>query len=124
MDANDIREALRQKMESCWLAYKAEVLRLPSEEIFDHAEEINAARFCYEQLTEYLSNYPEEYLEYLLRFEDPLMVIRDQWISEQSIDLSEEFDHALWYLKDSGAAEQDYPLDPDWPAEQCGPTMC
>lgn len=59
-----------------------------------------------------------------LRFEDPLMVIRDQWILEQSIDLSEEFDHVLWYLKDSGVAEQGYPLVPDDSLKCFGPTMC
>lgn len=124
MTADDIREALRQKIEQCWSEYTANILRGSSSDVFDRADEIAAARFCYEQLTENPSSYPAEYLEYLLRFEDPLMVIRDQWILEQSIDLSEEFDHVLWYLKDSGVAEQGYPLVPDDSLKCFGPTMC
>lgn len=124
MTADDIREALRQKIEQCWSEYTANILRGSSSDVFDRADEIAAARFCYEQLTENPSSYPAEYLEYLLRFEDPLMVIRDQWILEQSIDLSEEFDHVPWYLKDSGVAEQGYPLVPDDSLKCSGPTMC
>lgn len=124
MTADQIREALRQKIKQCWSDYKINILRCSSSDVFDRADEIAAARFCYEQLTENLNSYPEEYLEYLLRFEDPLSVIQDQWASEQDVDHSDEFKHALWTLWNTHDAEQSYPLDPDWPAKQCGPTMC
>ena len=91
---------------------------------FERADEIAAARFCYDQLTENLTSYPVEYLEYLLRFEDPLSVVRDQWVSEQNVDYSDEFEHALWTIQNERAAEQDYPLDPEWKPEQTGPSMC
>ncbi|MCI9609507.1 MAG: DUF3848 domain-containing protein [Oscillibacter sp.] len=124
MTADEIREALRRKIEQNWSDYKATVLRGSSSEVFDHAEEIAAARFCCDQLTEHAASYPEECLEYLLRFEDPLTVVRDQWLLEQGVDLSEEFGHALWYLAASGSAEQDYPLDSANSPKQSGPAMC
>lgn len=124
MTADDIREALRQKIAQGWSDYKTNILWRPSSEVFDCAGEIAAARFCYEQLTENLNGYPAEYLEYLLRFEDPLPVVQEQWASEQDVDHGEEFEHALWTLLSTRDAEYNYPLDPDWPAEQHGPTMC
>ena len=124
MAANHIRDTLRKKVELRWQKYRAEMLQCPAQEIFDQAEEIAIAQFCYDQLTGFLDIYPEDYLEYLLRFDDPFAVVRDQCLLEQSIDLSEEFDHVLWYLKDSGVAEQGYPLVPDDSLKCFGPTMC
>lgn len=81
------------------------------------ADEIAAARFCYDQLTESSISYP---VEYLLRFEGPLSVVQDQWISAQNVDYSDEFEHMLWTIKNDSTAEQDYPLDPEWnPAPPC-----
>ena len=124
MTADKVREALRQKLRDRWSQYSAEMLQRPSSEIFERADEIAAARFCYDQLTENLTSYPVEYLEYLLRFEDPLSVVRDQWVSEQNVDYSDEFEHALWTIQNERAAEQDYPLDLEWKPEQAGPSMC
>lgn len=124
MTTDDIRQALRQKLKDRWSEYSARMLLRPPSEIFERADEIAAARFCYDQLTENLTSYPVEYLEYLLRFEDPLSVVRDQWVSEQNVDYSDEFEHALWTIQNERAAEQDYPLDPEWKPEQTGPSMC
>ena len=124
MTADEVREALRQKLRERWSEYSAEMLQRPSTEIFERADEIAAARFCCDQLTESSISYSVEYLEYLLRFEDPLSVVRDQWVSEQNVDYSDEFEHALWTIQNSQDAEQDYPLDPEWKPEQTGPSMC
>lgn len=124
MTEDKVREALRQKIELRWNQYQAEMLRSPAAEIFSRAEEIAIAQFCHEQLTEYLDCYAVEDLEYLLRFDDPLTVVRDQWSSEQSVDYSDEFGHALWTLRDRQDAEQDYSPDPGWNTGQVGPSMC
>ena len=124
MTADEVREALRQKLRDRWNEYSAEMLECPSEVIFERADEIAAAKLCYDQLTENMASYPAEYLEYLLRFQDPLSVVQDQWASEQNVDYSEEFQHALWTIQNTQDAEQDYPLDPDWKPEQTGPSMC
>ena len=124
MTVGEVREALRRKIELRWSEHQAEMLRSPAAELFSRAGEIAAAQLCYEQLTEYLDCYAIEDLEYLLRFEDPLSVVRDQWVSEQNVDYSDEFEHALWTIQNSQDAEQDYPLDPEWKLEQPGPSMC
>lgn len=120
MTTDEVRTALLQKLKERWSQYSVEMLQRPSTEIFERADEIAVARFCYEQLTESSISYPVEYLEYLLRFKDPLSVVRDQWVSEQNVDYSDEFEHALWTIQNSQDAEQDYPLDP----ERAGPSMC
>ncbi len=56
MTTDEIREALRQKLIQRWSEYSAEVLERPPEEIFERADEIAAARFCYDQLTEHLTS--------------------------------------------------------------------
>ena len=124
MAANHIRDTLRKKVELRWQKYRAEMLQCPAQEIFDQAEEIAIAQFCYDQLTGFLDIYPEDYLEYLLRFDDPFAVVRDQCLLEQSIDLSEEFEHTHRYLKNSEAAEQDYPLALGVSPKESGPSMC
>ena len=123
MTEDEVREALRQKLRDRWSEYSAEMLLRPPSEIFERADEIAAARFCYEQLTESSISYPVEYLEYLLRFEDPLSVVQAQWISAQNVDYSDEFENALWMIQNDSTAEQDYPLDPEWQPEP-GPSLC
>lgn len=124
LTADEVREALGQKLRERWSEYSAKMLRRSPAEIFDRADKIAAARFCFDQLAEGLTYYPVEYLEYLLRFEDPLSVIQDQWASAQNVDYSDEFEHALWTIQNERAAEQDYPLDPNWKPEQAGPSLC
>ena len=123
MTEDEVRTALRQKLKDRWSQYSAEMLLRPLSEIFERADEIAAARFCYQQLTESSISYPVEYLEYLLRFEDPLSVVQAQWISAQNVDYSDEFEHALWMIPNDSTAEQHYPLDPEWKPEP-GPSLC
>ena len=117
MTAEEVREALRQKIDLRWNEYQAEVLQSSHADIFSRAGEITAAQFCHEQLTESLDSHAIEDLEYLLRFDDPLTVVRDQWMAEQNVDLSDEFSHALWILRDQQSAEQDCP-------KPVGPSLC
>ncbi len=124
MTADDVRDALRQKIQLRWSEYKAEMLRSPAAELFSRAGEIAAAQFCHEQLTEYLDCYAIEDLEYLLRFEDPLAVVCDQWASRQEFDPSHEFKEMLAELQDEQTLERDYLLDADWTPEQSGPFLC
>lgn len=117
MTVGEVREALRQKIDLRWNEYQAEVLQSSHADIFSRAGEITAAQFCHEQLTESLDSHAIEDLEYLLRFDDPLTVVRDQWMAEQNVDLSDEFSHALWILRDQQSAEQDCP-------KPVGPSLC
>lgn len=124
MTVGEVREALRRKIELRWSEHQAEMLRSPAAELFSRAGEIAAAQLCHEQLTEYTEIYMAEDLEYLLRFEDPLAVVRDQWASRQECDPSHEFKEMLAELQDDQTLERDYPLDADWTPERSGPFLC
>jgi len=112
MQREQIIDALREKLDRNWNDYVGELDGLLKGVLIGKSDEITVARFVYNEL--YGGGYPEDYMEYLLRFENPLEVARDQWISEQSVDFSEELNHALWSLMDKGDAEQDYALDPEY----------
>ena len=112
MQREQIVEALREKLDRNWNAYLNELDGHSKGVLIGKSDEITAARFVYNEL--YGGGCPENYMEYLLRFENPLEVVRDQWISEQSVDFSEELNHALWSLMDKGNAERDYALDPEY----------
>ncbi len=112
MEREQIIEAFQKKLDECWNNYMYTLGRYSKESLIKMSEEITATRFLYNEL--HGGGYPEDYMEYLLRFENPLEVARDQWISEQSVDFSDELNHALGTLMDRGDAEQDYVLDPDY----------
>lgn len=124
MTVGEVREALRRKIELRWSEHQAEMLRSSAAELFSRAGEIAAAQLCHEQLTEYLDCYAIEDLEYLLRFEDPLAIVRDRWASRQESDPSHEFKEMLTELQDEQTLERDYPLDVDWTPERSGPFLC
>ncbi|MPM49718.1 hypothetical protein SDC9_96449 [bioreactor metagenome] len=52
-------------------------------------------------------------MEYLLRFSNPLEVVRDKWIEETGSEMvhDDEMSHALWSITDKQDAEQNYELD-------------
>lgn len=83
-----------------WAIYEAEMLQLPAREIFAKAEEIAAARFCRDELTENVKIHSEDLLEYLILTDNPLEAMREQWLDEQAVDHHEEFEHALWNMKE------------------------
>ena len=112
MQREQMIDAFREKLDRNWNDYLRELDGLSKDVLIGKSDEITAARFVYNEL--YGGGYPEDYMEYLLCFENPLEVARDQWISEQSVDFSEELNHALWSLMDKGTAEQDYALDPEY----------
>lgn len=112
MQREQMINAFRKKLDRNWNDYLRELDGLSKGVLIEKSDEVTAARFVYNEL--YGGGYPEDYMEYLLCFENPLEVARDQWISEQSVDFSEELNHALWSLMDKGTAEQDYALDPEY----------
>ena len=79
---------------------------LSKDELITNAREIAATEYCKRALCALPMH--SQYVGYLLRFTNPLEVVRDAWLAENECDLSEEFEHTLWWIKDRGAAEQDY----------------
>ena len=112
MTEQEMMTLLRKKLDSGMARYQKEWRQKPASELVNLASEIAAAQFVYKELSE--GSYSAEYMEYLLRFENPLEVVADQWISEQNVDFSEELTHALWTLWDKGESESEYTLDPEY----------
>lgn len=112
MTDKEILAVLRKKLDKGMAQYQNEWQQQPASALVEMASEIAASKFVYDEL--YGGGYAQEYMEYLLRFENPLEVTRDQWISEQAVDYSEEMNHALWTLWDKGDSEQEYALDPEY----------
>ena len=96
----EIWEQLFEKVEASWTAYADKMLALPSHIVFSKADEIAAVRLCYNELVG--GTYSADLLEHLLRYDDPLDTMREWWLQEQNTDHSEEFEHALWTLKEQG----------------------
>ena len=64
----EIHTYLAKKVEAAWTAYEEAMLQRPARSIFAKAAEIDAARTCFEELVLNAKAYPDDLLEYLLRY--------------------------------------------------------
>lgn len=108
MSPEETSTALDKKLEQGMQNYIDHLAGLHSSKILALGDEIAATKFAYDEL----KGSSGKFAEYLLRFENPLEVVRDAWLHESNTTHDEEFFHAMWGLMDKGAAEQDYSLDP------------
>lgn len=109
MRKTELPARLEETLTACWENYQEMLLALPPGQLIERAAEIAAARFCYDELTELGGFFPEYLLEHLLQFDDPLEAMREQWMNEQAADVSEDFERALWSLREHGAAPEEAP---------------
>ena len=109
MDEKELHAKLAEKVTACWESYEKKVLKFLPIALLGMVDEIAAASFCYNELTENIGNYPADLLEHLLRFDDPLEAMREQWMSEQNVDYSDDFEHALWSLREYGPEPEEEP---------------
>ena len=112
MDKDDKTDELFQKkIETNYITYINELQGITCTELIDRAEEIAATKQIYKELGE--GGYNTGYMEYLLRFKNPLEVVRDRWLNEHENGyiLEQDMEHVLWTLADKRDAEQDYELD-------------
>lgn len=107
----EIEKELSEKLEANYISFMREWLKLEPLQLIEKAEEITATKLVYEELKN--GGYDTDHLEYLLRFKNPLEVVRDKWIEENGSDMVHDDDmtHALWSIVDMRDAEQDYELD-------------
>jgi hypothetical protein len=111
LDRDQILEQLREKLDRNISDYRKAWGRMSSDVLTGYAQEIEATRVAYNELYSGYA-YSEEKLEYLLRFENPLEVMRDRWIEEQCRpDVSEEMNHVLWSVMTDPDTEVEYALD-------------
>lgn len=97
------------KVEANWQEYRQKMLSLSKEALIEKAGEIAAVKLTRDVLTR--TGLDAEAREYLNRFENPLQVVSDSWLSEQDGDRSAAFDHVLWVLRDRHDAEQEYEME-------------
>lgn len=113
MNPNEIKQAFKKKLGKNYGQFILEWLDLEPTYLIEKAEEIAATKLMAELLPESANI---EQMEYLLRFENPLEVVRDKWIEETGSDMvhDDELGHALWSIMDKEDAEQVYTLDPEY----------
>lgn len=107
VDKQELVRQLSQKVDAAWGSYVDRLLQLSPSVLISLADEIAAASFCCDQLKS--GAYPDSLLEYLLRFDDPLTAVRDQWLDDRP-DCVEEFEHALWSLREFGPDPENSPV--------------
>ena len=109
MERMELHSKVEEKLVECWDAYRDTLLALTPGQLIDKAGEIAAARSCLDELAEHPEYYPEHLLEHLLQYDDPLEILREQWMDGQCVDHSEEMEHALWSLWDHGPRPDEVP---------------
>lgn len=101
-------EKLRERLKAGYETYIQQLKAKSPPDLIEMASEIAAAKFVYEELM--VEGAFSEYTDYLLQFENPLEVLKDQWLSEQTYDHHEELDHALWMMANRGIRTGEYPM--------------
>ena len=95
--SSEWRDALQKRLEENYAAYMARLTRRSFADLIETAGEIAATKFVCENLTSVCT---DSDAALLLRFDDPLELIRDRWMEETRVDHSEEIRHTIWTVQD------------------------
>lgn len=101
------QQRLSKRLRKNFNDYKATMLKMNRQELFDHAPEITAYQITYRHMG-HVSQYDERSLDYLLKFENPLQVVTDHFKQDMWADLNAIIDR----ICDTQDLLQDYPLMP------------
>ena len=113
MDDTALKARFTQKLRECYEQHKSDWLEMEPPDLIEHAEEIATDIWLVDVLPDTVS---DEDAQYLLRFCDPLEVVRDAWLFKNGLDwigTDEAIQKVLWGLVDRGYAEYDYELEDD-----------
>ena len=108
---SELWKRLSEKVEQNWQTYQRNLHERSPGVLISTADEIAATETCYSEFSCSGSDLSRGDLSYLLQFEDPLEVLRDCWVLDQSTEQGTRFLGMLESLRSEGHAEQDYPLD-------------
>lgn len=124
MEYMGIKAELSEKLEANYISFMREWLKLEPIQLIEKVEEIAATKLEFEELKN--GGCSADNLEYLLRFKNPLEVVRDKWIEENGSEMvhDDDMNHALWAIADTRDAEQDYELDETFLQPEQGVRMC
>lgn len=122
---HDKEQKLKERIKAGYETYIQQLKTKPAPDLIEMASEIAAAKFVYEGLS--VDGVMAEYADYLLQFENPFEVVRDEWHMAQEYDHHEELDHVLWRMADQGIGESEYQMaenNAECPSLEQGVTMC
>lgn len=99
--------------------------RLNPTELIEKSEEINSTQLVKEHL---LYTVTEHNAAYLLKFQNPLELVRDKWMEENGIGVvhDQDISHAVWSVIDFQDSESLYALEEEAepPVLEQGVSMC
>ena len=104
------------RREGNWYRWDQEIPLNSPPELVQAAAEFSKLKIGYRgdlvfQNAETIDDLSRRDLSYLLQFENPLEVLRDRWVLDQSTEQGTRFLGMLESLRSEGHAEQDHPLD-------------
>ena len=108
---NEIKTMLKQKLDDCYASHKAEWLMMSPTELIEHGEEISTETWLTNVLPDAISDADARYL---IRFKDPLEVMRDAWLLDNGHELVSSdltLQQIVWDIADRGYADVDYELN-------------
>lgn len=96
--SSELRDTLKERLDANYAAFMESLQKKTVSELIAMAPEITAAQQLHEEL---LDACDEEDVAFLLRFDDPLEVVRGYWESEiTGYDHSGEMGHTLWRVRE------------------------
>ena len=105
------KDALKKRLDEKYTAFIESLQNKTVSDLIAIAPEITAAQQLHEDL---LDACDEDDVEFLLRFDDPLEVVRGYWESEiTGYDHSGEMGHMLWEIRDKELYSKDQLVQPE-----------
>ena len=95
---------LKERLKSNYEAYIRTIQAELPPDLIDQAAEIAAAKLVYQELQE--NGCPREFVDYLLRVENSLEMVRDMYLREQDIPHGKELYDALCDLEYEGTGTE------------------
>ena len=109
--SGDQKAVLRERLDQNYKTFLESLQGKTTFELIAMAPEITAARMLHEEL---LDACDKDDVEFLLRFDDPLEVVRGYWESELTgYDHSSEMGHMLWDIRDKELYSKDQLAQPE-----------
>ena len=103
--SGELQDTLKKRLDENYAAFIDSLQGKTASELIAMAPEITAAQQLHEEL---LDACDEEDVEFLLRFDNPLEVVRGYWESEiTGYDHSGEMGHMLWDIRDRELYEKE-----------------
>ncbi len=123
MERKNSKRKLQERIEANYRTYLQQLQSRPASDLIEQATEIAAVKLVYDEL---MGGCNPDYADYLLRFDNPLQLVSDQWLAEQNVSHADEMDNVLWSITDKGLGRGDYAMleDGQTPRQNEGVRLC